>query len=167
MVFFKKGRLYVSGSATDLDKPDPYQKTFEDVFEKIACDPNEKSLDWNSDNFWKTYQAIQDFRDYRIGTVSEQSLEQKALTNLDFLIRSKQEILMPHKDFLRILKEDILNYGTLADFTLRRIMNFKEGNVKDIEALKKELGIDYLTKEKTRQKNQKKEIIIAIENRIL
>jgi superfamily II DNA or RNA helicase len=167
LVFFKKGRLYVSGSATDSVKPEPYQRTFEEVFENIICLPNEKALDWNTDNFWKTYQAIQDFREYRLGQVSEQSLEQKALINLDFLIRSNKEILMPNKDFLRTLKEDILNYGTLADFTLRRIMNFKEDSVKDLEALKKELGADYLTKEKSRQRDQKKEIIIAIENKKL
>lgn len=167
LVFFKKGRLYVSGSATDSVKPEPYQRTFEEVFENILCLPNEKALDWNTDNFWKTYQAIQDFREYRLGQVSEQSLEQKALINLDFLIRSNKEILMPNKDFLRMLKEDILNYGTLADFTLRRIMNFKEDSVKDLEVLKKELGADYLTKEKSRQRDQKKEIIIAIENKIL
>jgi len=167
LVFFKKGRLYVSGSLIDDKKPEPYQNTFEEVFEKIICSPNEKALDWNTDNFWKTYQAIQDFREYRLGSVSEQSLEQKALINLDFLIRSNKEILMPHKDFLRTLKEDILNYGTLADFTLRRIMNFKEDSAKDLEALKKELGADYLTKEKSRQRDRKKEIIIAIENKIL
>jgi superfamily II DNA or RNA helicase len=167
LVFFKKGRLYVSGSATDSAKPEPYQRTFEEVFENIICPPNEKALAWNTDNFWKTYQAIQDFREYRLGQVSEQSLEQKALINLDFLIRSNKEILMPNKDFLRTLKEDILNYGTLADFTLRRIMNFKEDSVKDLEALKKELGADYLTKEKSRQRDQKKEIIIGIENKKL
>ncbi len=165
LVFFKKGRLYVSGSATDLEKPEPSNRTFEDVFDKIICPANEKALDWNTDNFWKTYQAIQDFRDYRIGPVSEQSLEQKALINLDFLIRSNKVELMPLKDFLRTLKEDVINYGTLADFTLRRIMNFKDNNVKEIEALKKELGADYLIKEKARQKDQKKEIIIAIENK--
>lgn len=165
LVFFKKGRLYVSGSATDLEKPEPSNRTFEDVFDKVICPANEKALDWNTDNFWKTYQAIQDFRDYRIGPVSEQSLEQKALINLDFLIRSNKEELMPLKDFLRTLKEDVINYGTLADFTLRRIMNFKDNNVKEIEALKKELGADYLIKEKSRQKEQKKEIIIAIENK--
>jgi len=167
LVFFKKGRLYMSGSLIDEKKPEPYQKTFEEVFEKIICSPNEKALDWNTDNFWKTYQAIQDFREYRLGSVSEQSLEQKALINLDFLIRSKKEASMPHKDFLRTLKEDVLNYGTLADFTLRRIMNFKEDSVKDLETLKEELGEDYLAKEKTRQRDQKKEIIIAIENKIL
>ena len=165
LVFFRKGRLYVNAAKTDADKIKPYQTSFEDVFEKIICVPGEKGIDWNTDHFWRTYQAIQDFRDYRLGLTSEQSIEQKALNLLDFLIRNNEERLMPHKDFLRTLKEDILGYGTLADYTLRRIANFKEDSIKDIQELKAELKEDYLLKEKNRQKDQKKEIIIAIENK--
>lgn len=165
LVFFKKGRLYVSGAQTDTEKVEPYQTAFEDVFGKVVCTSNEKALNWNTDQFWQAYTAIQDFRDYRLGPVNEQSLEQKALINLDFLIKNAKEELMSHKDFLRTLKEDILGYGTLADYTLRRIANFKEDGAKDIQELKDELGEDYLIKEKNRQKDQKKEIIIAIENK--
>jgi len=165
LVFFKKGRLYVNVAQTDLGKIEPYQSTFEEVFEKISCSADEKALNWNTEQFWQVYQEIQDFRNYRLVPVNEQSLEQKAFTNLDFLIRSKKEVLMPQKDFLRILKEDILSYGTLPDYTLRRIANFKEDSIKEIQELKAELGEDYLFKEKNRQKDQKKEIIIAIENK--
>ena len=81
---------------------------------------------------------------------------------------------MPHKDFLRILREDILDYGTLSDYTLRRIANLESADearqkraVAEIIALKKELGEDYLQKEKAKQKDLSKEIIIAIENQKL
>ncbi len=167
LVFFKKGRLYVSGAQTDMEKIEPYQTVFEDVFEKVVCTSEEKMLNWNTDKFWQAYVAIQNYKDFRLGTTSEQSLEMKALNNLDFLIRNNNEKLMPHKDFLRTLKEDILSYGTLADYTLRRIANFKEDRIKDIYELKDEIGEDYLIKEKNRQKDQKKEIIIAIENKKL
>lgn len=167
LVFFTKGRLYVSGVQTDQEEINPYYLIFEDVFEKIICSPDEKALNWNTDKFWQTYQSIKDFKDFRLGGVSEQSLEQKALNKLDFLIRSTNEGLMPYKDFLRTLKEDILHYGTLADFTLRRIMNFKESNVRDIQKLINELGKEYLIKEKSRLQDQEKEIIIAIENKKL
>jgi len=163
-VFFKKGRLYVSGAKTDTDKIEPYQTAFEDVFEKVSCTSDEKALNWNTEQFWLTYQAIQDFKDFRIGPTNEQSLEIKALNNLDFLIRSGKEELMPYKNFLRILKEDILRYGTLAEFTLRRIANFKVDSITDIQELKNKLGEDYLIKENNRLKDQKKEIIIAIQN---
>jgi superfamily II DNA or RNA helicase len=167
LVFFKKGRLYVNGAQTDTEKIEPYQTVFEDVFEKVVCAPKEKMLNWNTDKFWQAYVAIQNYKDFRLGTTSEQSLEMKALNNIDFLIRNNNEKLMSLKDFLRTLKEDILSYGTLADYTLRRISNFKEDSTKDIHELKDEIGEDYLIKEKNRQKDQKKEIIIAIENKKL
>ena len=81
---------------------------------------------------------------------------------------------MPHKDFLRVLREDILDFGTLSDFTLRRIANMESSDEAkqkkaaiEITALKKELGEDYLQKEKARRKDLSKEIIIAIENQKL
>lgn len=166
LVFFKKGRLYVGGVKTGEEKMEPYQTVFEDVFEKVRCVSSEKPLDWNTKPFWQSYQAVQDFKNYRLGPKSELSLEMKALNNLDFLIaNSKEKDLIPHKDFLRTLKEDILDYGTLADYTLRRVANFKENHPKNIQELRGELGEDYLIKEKSRQKELKKEIIIAIENK--
>lgn len=165
LIFFTKGRMYVSCAKTDLEDIKPYHSVFEDVFDRISCLPDEEALNWNTDQFWNTYQAIKDFKDFRPGSVSEQSLEQKALNKLDTLIKNTGETLMPYKGFLRTLREDILGYATLADYTLRRIMNFKESDTSDIERLKSELGEDYLIREKNRLKEQKKEIIIAIENK--
>ncbi len=51
LVFFKKGRLYVSGAKTGTEKIEVFQTNFEDVFEKIVCEPSEKSRNWNSDQF--------------------------------------------------------------------------------------------------------------------
>jgi len=167
LVFLTKGRLYVTCAKTDQEDIEPYHSVFEDVFDKIVCAADEKALDWNTEQFWKTYQAIQNFKDFRSGSVNEQSLEQKALNKLDALIKNPSTELMPYKDFLRTLKEDILGYATLAEYTLRRIMNFKETTISDIEKLRKELGEDYLLKEKERLREQKKEIIIAIENKKL
>jgi hypothetical protein len=78
--------------------------------------------------------------------------------------------VLPQKDFLRTLREDILDYGTLPEYALRRIGNLEtnenkiEGAIKEIKLLKQQLGVDYLLKEKARQKDMAKEIIIAIEN---
>ena len=72
---------------------------------------------------------------------------------------------------MRTLKEDILDYGTLSDYTVRRISNLENSNddkrrktILEIVKLKSNLGEDYLEKEKLRQKDLKKEIIVAIEN---
>ncbi|MBU4485531.1 MAG: hypothetical protein KKD38_01255, partial [Candidatus Delongbacteria bacterium] len=79
--------------------------------------------------------------------------------------------ILPLKNFLRILLEDINDYGTLSDFTLRRISNLSitESKMKEsaseINKLRDELGDDYLKKEKSNRKKLKREIIISIENR--
>ncbi|MBN1493408.1 MAG: DEAD/DEAH box helicase family protein [Candidatus Omnitrophica bacterium] len=124
LVFLRKGRLYIHGVKYNSEnKPDVYQTTFEEVFKKIACSESEKALAL-SDNFWEAYESVKKFKEYRVIPPSEQSLEQKALNNLTTLINQIQtDHIMPHKDFARMLREDILDYGTLSDFTLRRIAN--------------------------------------------
>jgi len=175
LVFIRKGRLYIySAKSKGENKPEVYPLTFEEVFDKIACQKDEKVLSWN-DNSWDVYEYVKKFREYRVIPLTEQSLEQKALNNLKtFIGQINTEEIMPHKDFLRTLREDILDYGTLSDFTLRRIANLEFGNetkqkkaAAEISLLKKELGEDYLIKEKARQKSLSREIIIAIENQRL
>lgn len=103
--------------------------------------------------------------------MSEQSLEQKALNNLKTFVKNPSEELLPYMDFLRTLLEDIIDYGTLSDYTLRRIANLANSNdknrkssIEEIHSIRNELGEDYLEKEKERHKDISKEIIIAIEN---
>lgn len=173
LVFLKKGRLYVHIVKYGEDgKEQIIPTTFEDVFDNIKCDENEKRLPF-SDRAWQGYEKVKEFKDYRPGPSSEQSLETRALNNLNYLINvNRLEEIMPYKGFLRILREDAIDYGTLSDFTLRRISNLDGNNaraikevISEIEAIKKEVGgEDYLQKEKERQKDLSKEIIIAIEN---
>lgn len=175
LVFLKKGRLYVYSVKYGEDgKNQISSTTFEDVFEKIICEQGEKSLIF-SNRAWENYEKFKNFKEYRIGIVNDQSLETKALNNLNYFINSSQfEEIMPYKDFLRVLKEDITEYGTLPDYTLRRIANMESGDdkkinktVKEIKDIKKELSENYLQKEKERQKELVKEIIIAFENQKL
>ncbi|MDI6781159.1 MAG: helicase-related protein [bacterium] len=172
LVFLRKGRLYIYGLRHENEnKPHIYQAAFEEVFDKIACSIDEVGIPLST-NFWECYKSVKEFREHRAIPLKEQDIEQKALNNLGTFINQIQtDELMPHKDFLRTLKEDILDYGTLSDFTLRRIANMESLDeakqkraVAEIIALKKEQGEDYLQKEKVRQKNLSKEIIIAIEN---
>ncbi|MBE7548266.1 MAG: hypothetical protein HS127_14425 [Planctomycetia bacterium] len=93
------------------------------------------------------------------------------MNNINTFIKKPWEGLLPHLDFLRTLREDMLDYGTLSDYTLRRIANLinsddnnRKKAIQEISALKNELGADYLQREKERQKNLTREIIIAIEN---
>ncbi|MFH1780618.1 MAG: hypothetical protein ABH841_01230 [Candidatus Nealsonbacteria bacterium] len=174
LVFFKKGRLYVHGIACENGaEGKPYQSTFEEVFDKIVCRKDEVKLDLSSD-FWKNYEQIKKHKEYQSSPVSDQSLEQKALFNIKTITANPWPEALPHLDFIRTLREDVLDYGTLSDYTLRRISNMetvkdvgKKSTVAEIVALKQELGEDYLQKEKDRQKDIQKEIIIAIENQKL
>lgn len=174
LVFFKKGRLYIHGIAYENGvEGAPYQSTFEDVFDKVVCDKDEAKLHLSND-FWKYYEQVKNYKEYQSGPVSDQSLEQQALFNIKTIIVNPWQEILPHLDFVRTLREDILDYGTLADYTLRRIANVETVNdagkkkaVVEISVIKQELGEDYLQKEKNRQKDVEKEIIIAIENQKL
>jgi len=171
LVFFKKGRLYIHGIAYENGaEGKPYQFTFEDVFDKIVCEKEEAKLDLSSD-FWQYYEQIKSYKEYQSGPISEQSLERQALNNISTIITRPWDDVLVHLDFVRTLREDIVDYGTLSDYTLRRIANMetvndagKKKTIEEISALKQELGEDYLQKEKNRQKDIEQEIIIAIEN---
>lgn len=85
------------------------------------------------------------------------------------MLSSDLDELIPYKDFIRMLLEDILDYGTLSDYTLRRISNIdiNKNGISEIKRLKKELGDDYLYREKERLRDMTKEIIIAVENQVI
>ncbi len=73
--------------------------------------------------------------------------------------------------FIRTLREDLIDFGTLPDYTIRRIanLNLKDSELKDaiyeINSIKEELGEDYLDKEKKKLSKEEKEIIIAVRNK--
>ncbi len=171
IVFFRKGRMYVRVLKKRDGKEDIYDSSLEEVFEKIKCQINEKPLQID-DDFWSKYEKVKSHEDDSSRGIPAQSIEKTALTKLDWLIRTNDsEELKQYKNFIRILREDILDYGTLTDYTLRRIANFKtEKNdvksiVEELKQLQNELGEDYLEKEKQRISSKKKEVIIAILNK--
>jgi len=169
LIFLKKGRMYISGVKYGADKDGQiYSATLEEIFDKIVCDKNESKIPLSS-SFWDCYGNVKKFRERFVPT-GEKDLEQRALLNIKTIIANPWQEILAHLDFLRVLREDIIDYGTLSDYTLRRIANLEISDhktVKEILAFKKELGEDYLQKEKERQKNLSKEIIIAIENQKL
>ncbi|MEJ5286196.1 MAG: helicase domain protein [Candidatus Kapaibacterium sp.] len=175
LVFFKKGRLHIFCAKYDQNnKPEPIEIPFEDAYEKIVCSYDEKPLEL-SEQFWDAYEEIKNLKESRSVPSSEKSLEQQALNNLKtFLNRIQDERKDELEDFVKTLRDDIIDYGTLPDYTLRRIANLEfsnekkiEDSIKEIELLKEELGEDYLEKEKSKRKKLLKEVIVAIENRKL
>ncbi len=171
LVFIKKGRIYIYSAKYNQElKPEYSQITFEEALERVKCEYNESSLQL-SEHFWDVYEGIKKIRDSESKYLGEKSLEQQALNNIKtFLKQVSDNRIAEYKSFLETLLEDILDYGTLPDYTLRRIANWdseetqKEETIKKIEDLKKELGDNYLKKDKL---NLTKDIIIAVENQKL
>jgi len=170
IVFIKKRKLYIQ--KIDYGSQNGPQPVIPDeVINRIRCSKEEKPLEL-SNNFWDKYEVVKEIREERL-PMPEQSLEQKAQNNIKTLLNFKNEKLEPLRNFLRVLREDIIDYGTLSDYTLRRISNLKSTEnelnktIEELEKLRDELGgDDYLLKEKEKQKSLHKEIIIAIENQI-
>ena len=175
LLFIKKFGLYISyANYSSNDKTT--EISMEDAFEKIKCDAYDKSIDL-SGNFWDYYKELKDIYDKKTISTNkrENDPERKALNTINSLINSKNyRFQQYHIDFLKMLKEDIIDYGTLPTKTLRRIaaMNCKSENniqktINEIESLIREMGSNYLEIEKKRLQSFNKEIIIAIENQKL
>jgi superfamily II DNA or RNA helicase/HKD family nuclease len=171
VVFIKKGLgLFTRGILGKDNKPEDL--VFENTLELIECKKEEKAVPF-SESFWDDYYGVKEFKETAGTPSSEISIEKKALNNVNTLLQGKIPELESCLPFLRELREDILEYKTLSDYTLRRIANLNSLNkdkakiqkTKDeIEKLQQELGPGYLNKVKSKLGQLQTEVIIAIEN---
>ncbi|MCX7696876.1 MAG: helicase-related protein [Bacteroidales bacterium] len=170
ILVFKKNRLYIRMLQPTNNGVDIQEVSLETVLDEIECQPDTEALPLDND-FWQQYEMIKKFEPKVESSISEQSVEKIALNKLDYWIRSNKPELLPIKPFLRMLREDIIDYGTLSQYTLRRIANLNNDNsnfqkiVDEINVLRNELGDHYLEKEKTRLPKSAPEIIVAIKNK--
>ncbi len=171
-VFFKKNRLFVKQAVEEENKINVTETSLEMILDKIVCQPETASFRID-ENFWRLYEKVKQNDERPTVPTSAISIEKNALGVIDFLLRQKENPdLLLLKPFLRTLREDILDYGTLSDYTLRRIANLSNNHsgidigkaIIEFGELEKELGRNYLDQEKNKQYPDK-EIIIAIENR--
>lgn len=173
LVFFKKGRLYVQSIQYTADgSSHPTPISFENALPKIECAFETERLAL-SENFWDYYLTARQITEEKEPPQSPRSVETQSINVLRTLLKKKDPKLARHFAFLSDLLSDISDYGTLSDYTLRRIANLETQNAslaskleKDIAELKKELGTNYLFRVKANQKKSKEEIIIAIENQL-
>ncbi len=171
LVFYKKGRVYINGIKFGNEEKNEIQNlTIEDVYEKLKCYVDDEALSL-SNTFWDNYTTLNNYKGKSHAATPEQSLEHQALVNLKSMIQKPWDEIMPYLNFLRTLRDDIIDFGTLSDFTHRRLSLLKMNNdknkvecVSEIKQLLEELGEDYLTKEISKQKQLNKEVIIAVEN---
>lgn len=170
-VFIKKGiGLFIRNISGD--NKEPAEMLFDEALPLIHCDKNEKPLAL-SDKFWDNYSKIKELREKTSIPSSELSLEKKAYNNVKTLLADKSGNYREFERFLFNLVEDIEDYKTLSDYTLRRITNLettskdekKIAKVKaELASLRQDLGEDYLERIKQKIGRLDKEVIIAIEN---
>jgi hypothetical protein len=170
IVVFKKSKLFVSTAKKNANVIETNETSLELVFDKIKCHPDTPDLGID-DEFWNYYEKVKETKSSR-DKLTEQSIENRALNTLKYLLDIQgNEKLTELKKFIRTLKEDIIDYGTLPDYTLRRIANINNSEEKldeaisELNELRKELGEDYLEKEKAKINQQDRELIIAIMNK--
>jgi superfamily II DNA or RNA helicase len=166
IVFIIKGKDLFVGYH-DYKEKTPKFLTFEEVFERIKSNPTTPTLKI-TERFWDSYEKI----------LKRQPNKDKGSKNhgnaqrtLKILLKEENEKLNKYKQFMKDIIEDIENYHTISEYILSKISaiekNIDEENidkiVKEIEEIKGILGEDFL--EKTiKLKNEKEEVIIAIEN---
>jgi len=169
-VFIRKG----SGFFVRLwrEKEDEvHNSSITEVLPMIECAPDTKALSL-SDRFWDAYDQVRLYKQpVQKGGGSEVRLDRRALNNLKTLLKKPPQEFIPLTKFARILQEDIRDFRSLSDFTLRRIAKYDTADtkeikkaIKEIEALRNELGEDYLDRIRRRVGDMPSEIIIAIEN---
>ena len=169
LVFIKKNlSFFVRGIVDNQGEIKDF--SFNEVLNLIKCSEKEKSFSL-SDSFWENYSKIKNYQEKSKITPSEMSLERKAYNNLRRLINNENSVLNEYKYFIGELLEDIVDYKTLSEYTLRRLSNIKTSNTNDLqeaitilEKIRDDIGENYLEKEKKRRSNVEKEVIIAIEN---
>jgi len=170
-VFIKKGMgLFIRGISGD--KQEPAELLFEEALPLVQCIKDEKALPL-SDGFWDNYITIKDLKERTGVPSSELSIEKKAFYNIKSLLANKTDSYRAFHHLLFNLVEDIEDYKTLSDYTLRRIANLDANtkaekkitaNKAELASLQNDLGFDYLARIKQKIGQLEKEVIVAIEN---
>ncbi|MGB9711503.1 MAG: helicase-related protein [Thermodesulfovibrio sp.] len=169
MVFVKKGKDLFVGYKNYIEKQ-PQAITFEEVYEKIETEHEEpvKSL---SDDFWLHYHQVLDKSAYfRKSSPKANEISTQAFNLLNSILNIEHEKLKPFRKFISALLEDIKSYGTLSEFILSEIVEWKnyletiDELVSRLAKLRDEIGEDFLERAQKHLKGITEEIIIAIEN---
>ena len=186
MVFIRRGKDLFVGYK-DYSQSMPVEVSFEEVYEKIMASPDDESKEL-SPEFWEHYNQILRELFTTLSPISDNSLESKARNMVETLL--KMEELKEEREFLNALMEDMVEYQTLSEYALSKIVGWerlvkkivklktekpKSKKPKDIgklieelkgkvRKLKEELGEDFLQKTKARVREESKEVIIAVEN---
>ena len=172
VMFIRKGKLFcVSQDFMDENKqliPLP----IEEALHRVECSPDTTQLPL-SKSFWEDYAMLKEEAEKFSFKQSQQSNSVKAFNFLSYLLEQEITELVPWRSFLIMLRDDIENYGTLPEYTLKSICDWENGGkpnyphiAKELEKLSKTLGKNYLKKVKASLKAYEQQVIVAIENQV-
>ncbi|HID01088.1 MAG TPA: hypothetical protein EYP05_07140 [Piscirickettsiaceae bacterium] len=143
--------------------------SYEEIYEKIKADKEEKPLK-KSENFWKIYEELKDYKNNELYRTTANDPEVKARNMLKSLlqkteIQDNEELQI----FVKNLIKDIEDYGTIPTYTLKEISELNPNKIDEcidyLNKLMEEFGrANFLEKYTDKIKKQEKEILIAIEN---
>lgn len=170
VMFIRKGKLF----SVSQDFMDENQQLIplpiEEALHRIECSPDTAHLPL-SKTFWTNYTLLKEEAEKFSFKQSQQSNSIKAFNFLSYLLSSDISELLPWRKFLIMLREDIKDYGTLPEYTLKSICDWANGGkadyrqiARELQKLSKALGKNYLNKVKDSLKAYEQQVIVAIEN---
>lgn len=170
VVLRKKGlALFVVTYNYKDEKPEIKEQNLSSLLRLTKCEfdtPKQKL----SEEFWDSYEMIQNYNPQYKGGKVGQSLINEAVSSLKSLQKNKEiELNEDMRQFIVTLINDIRNYKTLSDQTLRRLKlqggkNEHENLKENIKQLQRRLGSDYLDIMLQRNANLEDDIIISVNN---
>ncbi|MCS6955332.1 MAG: helicase-related protein, partial [Candidatus Calescibacterium sp.] len=152
----------------DYESSNPLIVSFEDVLNKVRCDPNTPSLPL-SQQFWENYKIILDKSHY----TSISGGHTKALGVLQTILRDWDQFGLEqnYRQFMVQIIEDIREFGTIPEYVLSKIVSWEQiikNRPIELKQLLSEiynvLGPDFLERIKKIQRQPEEDIIVAIEN---
>lgn len=173
-VLRKKGLSLFAQQAITEDNSKVESLTFENFLQFVACEHDAKRLPM-SELFWPVYESIKAHKERIRSSNGELALETKAHDNLKVALKVIDASEEENINFIKTIIKDIKYYYTLPKYTLRRLAfdslspNSSKGKWKqffeELDYIKIRYGVDYLDIILEKVKDQKDEVIIAVENR--
>ncbi len=168
LVLHKKGlALFPVGINYDSeDKNTIIDVDFADFVKQIKCDKDTPKQAFSS-HFWHHYDYIINHKTtvQKTGLRGGQSKEQTAINRLKSLLKTERKRLSSEETaFVKLLLKDIRDYKTLSDYHLRTLGEEDSDTLmKNITHLRRTFGEHYLHSVIEREKQNERDIVIAVE----
>lgn len=173
-VLRKKGLgLFAQQMSNENSEEEPVKSlSIEELYDTVYCDYDAPSSEL-TDQFWSNYEKIKNHKSKYKTNTNEKNLIVKARNNLKSATKYIDFKDPSDLQFINTLLKDLKKYYTLPTYTLRRLAKFEiskapsEKTLKsffeEVYFLKATIGLDYLDKILARSKQNKLEVIIAVE----